>query len=447
MSVATPSAKSHERVTGRWVRDYEIATRKEWAVYYLKLVLGTPVPWLICAYAFLSFVSRAGVEIAAWATAILTTCYIFVDRFSSSREFSFFRVGGDFFLLGYLIVGIVSAANTTSTEEAFASLSGVRWVFLVYAITYCWELFPGLNRVLSLMVGASCLAAVYGIWQHFTGVDLLAGTALTNAPIPGSVFFLSTSFFNTPEVLGTLLAMTLPFPAAAYLLADRRDLNFVRWTSLAICMLLLLAMFWTYRPGIWMAALIGTIVTILMQGRQVLAFILPIIGMFAAVILLAYPSPDAMLNGVQEFESVRGDRQRQQINTQVQLWQTDQQSLWVGVGRKAMDAANYDPGTGNVYFQVLAQSGLLGAGFYLLFILGSLLATYRIFQEIPRTHYWHRVLISGALASQIAFHVAGLYWSTLAEGLALNLFVLVISAASYLSEHYGRGLVSDDQSL
>ena len=66
-TLVTPSAKSHERITGRWMRDIEVQTRKEWAIYYLKQIIGTPIPYLIWAYAALAFFSRAGIEIAAWA--------------------------------------------------------------------------------------------------------------------------------------------------------------------------------------------------------------------------------------------------------------------------------------------------------------------------------------------------------------------------------------------
>src|SRR4051794_22891335 len=108
-TLVTPSAKSHERISGRWLRDFDIRTRKEWFVYYYKQIIGTPIPWLLWAYAVLAFLTRAGVEMAAWLCAILTFFYVIGDRFTSSKEFRFFRVGADFFLLGYVIIGIICA--------------------------------------------------------------------------------------------------------------------------------------------------------------------------------------------------------------------------------------------------------------------------------------------------------------------------------------------------
>lgn len=447
-TLVTPSAKSHERVTGRWIRDFEVSSRKEWLIYYAKQIVGTPIPWLFSAFICLVFFSRAGLEIAGWACASLTLVYIALDRFSRTREFTFFRVGADFFLLGYMATAIAGAFATTYTGgtllQGLDLFGGVRWVVLLYALTYCWELFPGLNRIFFLMVGVSVAAAAYGIWQHFTGLDLIRGVALPSAPVEGRVYFISSGFFGRPEIFGTIMAAVLPFPAAAFLLSDRRNEMWERVLSLSLVLVLSLATFWTYRSGLWGAAGAGLIITMLMKGRNTFSFAAIVTIFFTGLMFLGYGSPELLVSGVQDAEIQRATLQREQINAQVALWQ---KSSWIGVGNEAHNATSYDPGTGNVYFQVLAQSGVLGASFYLLFILAFLLSTYRVFQEIPATHYWHRVLVSGALGSQIAFHTAGLYWSTLTESLALNFFILVLSAVAYVTEHYGRGLVPDDFAL
>lgn len=443
-TLVTPSAKSHERITGRWVRDIEVATSREWAVYYLKQIVGTPIPYLLWAYAALAFFTRAGIEIAAWGAALLTLLYVFADRLSKSKEFTFFRVGADFFLLGFVIVGIIGAFNTATTYEALASLGGVRWVILLYLVAYALELFPGLNRIYTLMILSAAFASGYGIWQHFTGLDLIRGVALAPGPISSVITFTSTGFFGTPEVFATVLAMILPFPAATFLLNEGRDTKWRSAISLLVLLLFTVALFCTYRPGLWMTAGVSIIVLGLLSLRR-LIWLLVVLGITAGSLLYGtYGDPAAVLTSVEKSDIARGENQRAQINTQVKLWQ---ENPWIGVGHRAREAADYDPGTGNVYFQVLAQTGVLGAIFYLLFLLGFLLLTYRVFHEIPRTHYWHRVFIAGALGSQLAFHMAGLYWSTLAEAVALNLFVLVLASVGYLVEHYNRGLVPDDRAL
>ncbi len=181
-----------------------------------------------------------------------------------------------------------------------------------------------------------------------------------------------------------------------------------------------------------------------MLGKPAFKYVMIVVAFLVISSFAVHGSPGGMLDKVQTIESTRSENQRTQINAQVELWQNN---TWIGVGHKATNAATYDPSTGNAYFFVLAKSGVLGGAFYLLFLLTFLLSTYRMYSEIPRTHYWHRTLIAGSLGAQLTFHVAGLYWVTLAEAIVFYLFVLIISSFSYLSEHYGRGLVSDDVSL
>jgi hypothetical protein len=450
MTIATPSAKSHERVTGRWDRELHqsqlsrLKTPREWFLYYVKIVSGTPIPWLMCIYALTAFVTRAGNELAAWACASLTLVYLLADFLSGLREVRIYRIGGDLFLLCYILIGVASAAGGQSVDDNLATLGGLRWILLLYLMTYCWELFPGLNRIFMFCVGGASLAAMYGIWQHFSGVDLVGSTELASAPVPGTIFFTPIGFFNTPEHLGTSLALILPFPVAAYLLDIRRSERLPRYAALALALLLALGILWTYRPGMWLAGSIGIVIAAITAARNVFKLLFTSATLIAVVLLTSYSSPDRFWEAVEKTEATRSEAQRSQINAQVLIWET---SPWTGASHASIKTANYDPGTGNVYFQVLAQTGVLGASFYLLFILGFLLSTYRIFQDVPHSHYWHQVFVAGSLASQITFHIAGLYWSTLSEGMSINLFVLIASGTSYLGHHYGLGIVTDDHAL
>ncbi|RYZ69094.1 MAG: hypothetical protein EOP05_15350, partial [Proteobacteria bacterium] len=170
-TLVTPSAKAHERVTGRWVQDIEVENGKDRFVYYAKMIVGTPIPWMLSALVVLTFFSRAGSEIAAWICAILTFVYIIADRIGRTKEFRFFRVGSDFFLFGFLLVSVISASSSASGADSLATLGDARWILLMYGLAYCWELFPGLNRIFFLMLGSAAALATYALWQHFTGLD------------------------------------------------------------------------------------------------------------------------------------------------------------------------------------------------------------------------------------------------------------------------------------
>lgn len=440
-SLVTPSAKSHERVTGRWVRDIKADDKNEWTIFYAKIVFGTPVPWLIAALSACLLLTRAGAEIAAWSVAGLSLLYILADLFSRTREFRFFAVGGDLLLISLFASGTLGALWIGGFERFAEALGGLRWIPLIYLLAYAWELFPGLNRAFAIMTVFAVATAVLSIVQTFSGVSI-SGAALSIVPVTGRAYHAAVGFFDSPEAAGTAMAVFLPLPAMAFLLGERKELS--RWLGLALTVLLALGALVTYRPGVWIAAVTGLIVALLMRGRRQWVLALAVAGSLVIASFALYPSSDQMFDGVAREQAARAETQRAQINQQLKIWS---ESPWVGAGFQSVEAASLDSTVGNVYFQILAQAGALGLAFYLIFSLAFLLGTYRILQEIPRTHYWHRVLVSGGIAGLVAFHAAGLFWFTLSEALAANLFCFMAASLSYVHEHYSRGFVPDDHSL
>ena len=441
-SLVTPSAKSHERVTSRWVRDIPAADSNEWTVYYAKLAFGTPVPWLISIFAAATFTSRAVSEIAAWSIAGLTALYVLADLFSRTREFRFFRLGSDFMLFGVVAVGLAGALAGGFGESTVNAMGALRWMPLLYLLVYAWELFPGLNRNYGILTAFAVASALLAIWQNFSGIGVTGERTMSAAPAGADGYFAASGFFDSPEAFGTALAAFLPLPVMAFTLGDRKEIG--RWFALAIVAALSLAIFFTYRPGIWISGGAGVFIALLMPGARQWVVALAIAASVGLASLCLYPSSSAMYDGVSAAQSARSTKQREQINEQVKIWQ---ESPWIGSGLQSVEAARLDSSVGNVYFQILAQTGALGLSFYLLFSLGFLLSAYRILQEVPRTHRWHRVLVSGGIAGLVAFHAAGLFWFTLSEALAANLFCFVAASLAYVREHYSRGFVPDDYSL
>ncbi len=449
-TLVTPSAKSHERVTGRWVRDLVADSKRDWIIYYAKLVFGSPIPWLFGLFLCALFISRPAVEVTAWATGLLTIGYVTADRFARDREFEFFRIGSDFMLVGFVLVGIVGLLTAqASTDDWLSGLLSLRWVLLVYLFAWCWQLFPGLNRMYRVLYFMAALTCGYTIYQHFGGVDAWRGwEQLPFAPVKEHAYHVVTGFFRSPEILATVLATLLPIPAAAFMLADKREAVGMQVVTMLLVLLLSVAIFWTYKPGFWMAGGVGLGVAVLMQSRRKFIFIL-FVGVFlASMLTMTYSSAQSLLDQIKAKETTRGEQQRAQINKHIQIWQ---ENTILGAGTKDDQMNPADNGSDtlndNVYFQLLARSGALGLAFYLLFTASFLLSIYRVSRDIPQAHYWHRVLTSGGIGGLAAFHVAGLYWSTLTDSHATCTFVFLLSSLAYLREHYDSGLVPDDQSL
>ena len=460
-TLVTPSAKAHERVTGRWNQKIKANSKQDWSSYYVKLVCGTPISWGITALLFLSFMNPFANDILAWSCAFLTMVYIIADRFSGTKEFAFFPMGVDFAIGFFVLVVLLNAIF--QTPNALESMLSFRWVLLPYFFAYMLELFPGLNNMFQILFGAALLSAVYSIIQHFTGFEFISGRALEFAPLKGFSYFCVTGFSQNPEAFASLMAMLLPFPLCCYLAAEKRNARLMKAGALSLSLILLLSIFWTYRPGLWMASLGGMLICLIMHVQRQLKFILSLAIFLMTIIFITYQSPQQFIEQIKDRESLRASVERTQIK---KLFDQFSQSPFFGTGilpapafyqnivesdvkLKAQTGLSDEakaPNT-NIYFELLAQVGLFGTLAYFAMILPFLLFSYRLFQEIPASYFWHRVIAASITAGQVSFHLSGLYWGTLSHSSLTNLFAFYLAVAAYLHHHYMKGLVPDDHSL
>lgn len=467
--IGSPSARRREHIRGRWEYRADLEFGNERTIHAAKQFFGFPIPYLMVALPFFLATSRAATEIASWSLAALTMLYIGIDAFARHREFKFFRLGPDISLAACLAFGllsiIASTVNVTSSADLATSLleglGHLRWIPLLYLFVYAWELFPGLNRVVTVLVGTVAVTAILAWIQHFQGVDWLTGEALTNAPTGSVPYFIPRGFFGSTEALATLFACVLPFPvAAACLRREREEADHFTRFGFGISVLIALALVFTYRPELWWAGAAGALALLLFPGERRFKLLVSIVVAIAAVWFLLFvvfdrsgPEGEGMkvFDRIQAEEQLRTEQHRIQMNTLVSVWEN---SPILGIaGGAAPDLANLASKGGtryesvNIYFLILARSGIIGLVLYLAFILHHLLNTLRLFHEIPASHHRHRILAAGCFASQCAFHVAGLYWATMTEAFSMNLFILVSSMTLYMTEHYAHGLVPDDNAL
>ncbi|MBN8539637.1 MAG: O-antigen ligase family protein [Deltaproteobacteria bacterium] len=470
----TPSARRREHVRGRWSYSADLSIGREKTIHAFKQILGLPIPWLMVLLPVLLATSRAATEIASWGLAILTLFYIATDSFARNREFQFFRLGPDISLAACLFAGILSivssmaiAANSASASLdtlglLLEGLGHLRWIPLLYLFVYAWELFPGLNRIIVALVGTVTTVAVLAWIQHFQGVDWLTGESLVRAPTGEIPYYVPRGFLGSTEALATLFACTLPFPvAAACLRREGDETDRVTWIGFGLAVVIALALVFTYRPGLWWAGGAGALALLLFPGDRRLKLLASIAVAIAAVWFLLFFAFDfgaktpaaSVWTMINVEEAKREEVHRAQMNSLVTVWET---SPLLGVSgsvsdldslasKRTSDAARYE--SVNIYFLMLARSGIVGLVLYLAFVLHHLLNTLRLFHEIPESHHRHRVLAAGCFASQCAFHVAGLFWSTMTEAFSMNLFILVGSMSLYMTEHYAHGLVPDDNAL
>jgi O-antigen ligase len=117
-------------------------------------------------------------------------------------------------------------------------------------------------------VGVAGLAAVLAMGQvlihpNFLGLESFAGRFSEGARV--------TSLLISPNLLGVLLAMAMPFPLLAVLHSTGRS----RWSAGGVALLLSLALLYTFSRGAWLALLVAiALIAIVVDWRAIAALVL-----------------------------------------------------------------------------------------------------------------------------------------------------------------------------
>jgi O-antigen ligase len=455
----TPSQKMHSLVNP--LPSSQSVEGENRVLLMLKLIIGTPVPYFMILYSVALLTSMSGMELCSWTVASLTLFYIILDLPSKQREFRFFGLGTDLSLLGFLIVVVVGLYINAPQANFVTELGSLRWMLLLYLLSYSFALFPGLNKLFYIIIGLSAIVAAYAIFQHFTGIDLRyewglrAQSAVTPAPFTGSNVYQSVGLMSHHLTYGYLFSMIFCFPLAALMLNRRRS-SLLRIFLLLTVTVIGLSLLWTYGRGVWIATLCAILFMAAYVSRKALFGIL-VIGAIAFGIL--YSSNTGFR---ERLDSIWATHYTSNTDRQ-DLWRANWEMLadhpWIGIGWNQNEGRvqeyytrlgitnSFSGHAHNNYMQILATTGVLGFLFYNLFIIGFLLMTHRLWSDVPKSHYWHKVFVLGALGSQISLQAGGLTQWNFGDAEVNHFFIFVLATIAYMAERYSDGVVPDDYSL
>ncbi len=426
-----------------------------------KTIVGAPIPFLISLYALSLLSTMSGMEIFGWGTCIFGLLYILIDHGSPDREFSIFRIGADIPLLGLLIVVALGLYFNAPNADFLHAFGAMRWVLMLYLFTYTLDLFPSLNRIMQIWIFAGTVIAGYGIYQHFTGHDLRMEfgirneSAVTLAPFVGADVYQSVGLFGHHLTYGYSFGLLFCFPFAAFALSHRKPVIW-QMTFLISAVTIGLSLVWTYGRGVWMASAAALLVMSGYVSKRFLAGLLVLGTIGVGGYYYGSPGFRERLDSV-TLDSYTSNSDRRD------LWKANiamfQDHPWLGVGymqneslvgeyfRKLGIQNEFGGHAHNTYFNFLSTTGILGMSLYLFFVLGFLMMTHRLWLEIPRTHFWHRVIVLGTLGAQIHLHVGGLTQCNFLDAEVRHLYIFILAILAYMSERYARGIVPDDYAL
>lgn len=414
----------------------------------LRAWISIPLIFSLTCYVIALSTSLLGMEIAAWASALFFFLFIAVDRMNGSRQVELYAIGVEVPLILFLICVILGLKINAPDADFIRMFGNMRNFLLLFIFCYGLQIYRNLNRLILFILLSSTVVAAYGVWQHFTGLDLVR---LAQANIPQVTWgsgpvFTAIGLFKDNLSFGHSYMMLLCLPWAALLVSKKNSL----WLKVVLLVpfaIILTSLVFTFAHGVWIAVLVTLAMTAFFASRKFFLISLVTLGLVSAVILKNDPTfkQKVMVAFSDDDASLENRRQNWEFNMDM-----FHAHPWIGVGY-GQNEGGVKNGTSGIarsnYIQLLATTGVLGFTGYMLFILAFILMTSRLYGTIPTTHYWHRVFALAALGAQIAFHVGGLTQWNLGIPEVQHQFIFWLAVVAYMSQRYYAHIVPDDHSL
>jgi O-antigen ligase len=416
-----------------------------------------PLVFFISLYCIGLSTSLLATEIAAWATFIFFVIFAMIDRSNENTMLEFYALGIEFPLLLLIFTVIFGLRLNAPNGDFIHTLGNLRNFGFLFALCYALQIYKNLNRLILMLVTLATLVGAYGLWQHFSGIDLIhpLKAALDTIVWNGEKYFAVTGFFKSNLAYGYTFAMLVCIPWAALLYAKRLSWWQVLIFSLSFAIILLSLLF-TYAQGVWLSLLITLPIMAFFASRKFFFMTIAILAIVSGVMLKKDPEfKTKMMNVLTDSDSNLENRKK--------LWQANTDMFhahpWIGVGYQQNELLSQEyfekagikdgvPGHAHSnYIEFLSTTGIIGTAAYMLFILAFILMTSRLLSTIPTTHYWHRVFTLSALGAQIAFHVGGLTQCNFGIPEAQHLLFFWLAITAYMSQRYYAHIVPDDHSL
>ena len=243
----------------------------------------------------------------------------------------------------FLLSLVLSALISSDTETGLQNIFHTNWIMLSLPIIASLPLSADdRNRALKILVFSAATVGIYGIFQFFTGLELLSGRQLAvlgnNYRATGTYTFYLTFAGNQLMIFGV----------AFVLFMQQKKLSNEKWLFLVAVILIGLSIIASFGRSAW----IGTVVIILLGTflfyRQYFWKIIISLSVVALVVLVALPD-------IRERFLIIFDTGHKYNSGRINLWQTSwlmiKEYPWFGVG----------PGLFETYFQQFKVPGLYDA--------------------------------------------------------------------------------------
>jgi putative inorganic carbon (HCO3(-)) transporter len=314
----------------------------------------------------------------------------------------------------YIVLALLALLAINALATATAGPLPVRWgkfleelwhkPLLLAIPLLAWAVPRRVEQAVKLMVIVGSVVAIYAIFQHFTGQDLVRGREIYTS----TGRYVAYGFFDHHLTYGGHVMLLLLFAIAWALLAPRTR-RLPPW-PLAVCIGLLgLALLWSYARSAQLGTLIGVLFLIsrLPKGQRRWAGLVLLVAIVCAV---AIPTVRHRLGQVFTPGSTE---------TRVNLWQSSQDAIaarpWLGFGRgnfnEMMELHGvegfYDTQahSHNDFLMQGVMAGIPGLLAFVALVVGVAVCLWRVRKKVGRFAW----IVLGGVAIQLGISAAGFF--------------------------------------
>jgi O-antigen ligase len=397
-------------------------------------------------YSIAVLTSMAAMEITAWLALALAISVVVSPRIKSWREI---RLGGmGLFNLdawaAIFLVGAVVGGMLQSRSPWWQVAGEARWVFLLYGFSILLRNIPlkswhkGLRGFCFVII----LAGLYSLVQFFFGVEFFH--AADKLEKSGN-FWRAIGFFSLPLSFAASIAMTSAIAGGLYITAPRGRLKALTGVAAALGTVGLLT---SLTRGVWAGmafALAG--VALVIGGRRAL---IPIaIGATGVTILATFNS--SIANKIIHTFNFSATTYTDRYKLWAANWEIfkDHPFFGVGYGQSYLYLTEYAARMGidsifishahNVYVQMLSATGAVGLTSFVGLSICFVIYAWRLWSNVPRSHWQVRGFAVGALVALLTLHIAGMSESNFTDAEVNHLTIFIWANLAALESRRRKG--------
>ena len=378
--------------------------------------------WLIGAFLIL-FVFWSPISITGAQTAVSFALLVWLVRIFLMKKFHLVKNPLNIPIAAFLVavaIGVIMAVDFKYSLKRYMSLGWTSIFFLTVNNVKDVTRFKKLVRILILI---TTIAGAYGIFQHLTKIDFFGNVKHLHLPLARS-----TGFFDGPATFGNYILLVLPLVIG--LSYYSKTIREKRWLGLS-SLIILTAIIFSYGRGVWLGLIAGLIFMAILSSRRL--FLSIVAGIIVcSMFILILPSSEFSQRVVGTFRSKRpvGDR--------TEFWEGSLRIVrdypitgvgWEGFRKvypryRPVEARESGCNAHNNFLDVTVDSGLLGLGVFLWFLMTIYKVGFRIFKKLEDGCF--KGIAWGFLGSFTAFLIAGLSQYNFGDSEVVMLFYFLL---------------------